>query len=52
MPESLPCLYDKVLAAATDATSSFYKDKKQKQVTVKKIPPVFSLIFFIDRLVI
>lgn len=34
MPESLPCLYDKVLAAATDATSGFYEDKKQKQITV------------------
>lgn len=34
MPESLPCLYDKVLAAATDATSSFYEDRKQKQITV------------------
>jgi hypothetical protein len=32
IPESLPCLHDKVLAAAADAALSFSLNQKKKQV--------------------
>ncbi|XVE76566.1 hypothetical protein DITRI_Ditri12bG0183600 [Diplodiscus trichospermus] len=37
IPESLPCLHDRVLAAAADAAFSFSSDHKKKQITAPGI---------------
>lgn len=34
IPESLPCLHDKVLAAAAEAAISFSTDQRRKQVSI------------------
>ncbi|KAI5670481.1 hypothetical protein M9H77_10845 [Catharanthus roseus] len=34
IPDALPCLHDKVLSAAVDATSGFFEDQKSKQSNV------------------
>lgn len=44
IPESLPCLHDRVLAAAADAAFSFSSNQKKKQV-----PRIISLLFLISE---
>lgn len=43
IPESLPCLHDKVLAAAAEAAMSISTDQKGKQVGNCLIPSIYMI---------
>lgn len=50
IPESFPCLHDKVLAAAADAAFSFSSSQKKKQVQINNISLcrfILSIIFYL-----